>query len=162
MKIRKNKNFKKISGRIDNFNKKKSTNIGLLGLLKILDSPVIEVYDCIMLKYFYNPNSKINTYKNKKDFEYSNHLHMSDYCGRNQNNLYLLNAGIYVAKILSSKLMYAFPDYHFLISVSYDLINEEGLNDCVVQFIKIREGEDIEVYRDIDKFKMEAIITYEF
>jgi hypothetical protein len=91
---------------------------------------------------------------------YQNHLHTSDILKDSDKGLQNLLTGIIIADNLRYKLKSAFPSHRFRIFLSYNVLpifadEPEIMNECVVRFHSVRDGEYI--YNNLDDFKFEAM-----
>lgn len=127
----------------------KGKNLKLKGNLphftNLILAPIICKEDCYLLSSVANLSSEATykNYTNRTECEVSqNHIHIFDYTTGKSRNLILLKIGIDVARMLAYRLKLEASECRFKISVSYDIENEFGYNDCVVRFHKVRENEE--------------------
>ncbi len=97
---------------------------------------------------FYNDDSR---------YEYtSNKIFVNDFLSDSIRDNRLLFIGIDLSIKLRDKLVSTFPSEKFKIIVSYDMINEDGYEDCIITFYKYRENEGDVLLDDLNLYKNSA------
>jgi hypothetical protein len=106
----------------------------------------------------FEPNEYI---PDRSGYEYfENHLHTSGLFRDGTKGLHHLLMGVMLAEQLKNKLKLSYPEVTFRIIVSVNVIpfdneDEDVMNDCVVRFYAVREGENI--LDEIEEYLYDAI-----
>lgn len=140
----------------------KELNGNLILFSDFLNFDLIKLKNFFLIKNFISDKNNIKFYAqtdhNFSRFESSlNHFHIFDFLIKEDRGLALLQVGLSVAKILALQLKYSFPRVKFNVTIGYDVINEFGLNDCVISFHKFRKKEGSVLGDDFENDKTHAL-----
>ena len=104
----------------------------------------------------------LNNYDDDSRYEYSvNKIFVNDFLSDNIRDNRLLFIGVELSIILKDKLILTFPNEKFKIVVSYDMINEDGFEDCMITFYKYRTSDGNILLEDLNLYNNSAVAVIE-
>ena len=154
-----NKKMEKLLEKIEN---KKfriyDATITLKNLILLLQPKFIEVSSCILLDNGTNPNLiKVGKDENKSYFEFScNEIIINDYFEDSKGTLDILWFGLKVAECWENELKKQFPNYNFILVLSFDKRTVD------IRFLRERQDEILFSIEDYLNDTKEAILLRKF
>lgn len=130
------------------------------GILDLLNSALVVRGSGVVFETLIQPASLMpEHFHDITQFESDiNHIHIRDYTNDTIRNVDRLWIGLAYAFRLANKLKEEFPNESFQIIVGTDW---EGYGDCIVRFVKRRNGKGLYDPDDLEEMQHEAVMIIE-
>jgi hypothetical protein len=133
-------------------------------LKEFILSDFIEINNCILLKSLVdakNIKSRLQTSIEDPEWfeEFENHKHVDDLIkSKRYEPIFMLQVGIMLAEILKNKLSNKYPNFSFVILISYNVFIDKGeYRSCRLSFHKIRTDPFAIIGKNLEGYKSEAV-----